>query len=81
MDLYGFRLSLFDHGESEDFLLFVQNFQMTLAATRTLETEANVQYLCTLVHGKVLRQFDLVSSDTRSTETLLDVDGILKGLE
>ena len=58
----------------------MQNFQMTLEAAGTLETEAKVWYICTLVRGEALRQFDLVSSDTRSTETLLDVDGILKGL-
>ena len=35
-DLYEFRMSLFDHGEPEEFFLFVQNFQITLAATGTL---------------------------------------------
>ena len=39
-DLYEFRMSLFFHGEPEEFLLFVWNFQMTLAATVTVETEA-----------------------------------------
>ena len=79
-DIYEFMMSLFDHGDPKELLLFVQNFQMTLAATGTLETEAKVQYLCTLVHGKVLRQFDLVSADTKNTETRLDVDDLLKGL-
>ena len=50
-DLYDFRMSLFDHGKPEEFFSFVQNFQMTISATGTLEIEANVQYLCTLLSG------------------------------
>ena len=44
-DIYEFGMSLFDYGEPEEFLLFMKNFQMTLAATGTFETEAKVQYL------------------------------------
>ena len=60
--------------------MFVRNLQMTLAATRTLETEAKVKYICTLVRGEVICQFGLVSDDTNNTETLLYVDYLLKGL-
>ena len=63
-DLYEFRMSLFDHGEPEEFLLFMKNFRITLAATGTLETDKD-QYLCTLVHEEALRQFDLLSADTK----------------
>ena len=34
--LYEFRMSLFDNGDPEDFLLFVRNFNMNLAGTGTL---------------------------------------------
>ena len=54
-----------DHGEPEEFLLFVPNLQMTLAATGTLETEAKFQYLCMLVHEESLRHFDLVCADAK----------------
>ena len=37
LDLYEFRMSLFDNVETEEFLLFVLNFNMTLAASGTLE--------------------------------------------
>ena len=53
---------------------------MTLAATGTLEMEAEVQYLHTLVCGEELRPFDLVSADAKNTETQLAVDYLLKGL-
>ena len=79
-DLYEFRMSLFDHGETEDFLLFVRNFQMTIAATGALGIEAKVQYRRTLVRGEATCQFDLVSADAKNTETLLDVYYLLKGL-
>ena len=64
-DLYEFRMSLLDHGEPEEFLLFVQNLQMNLSAKETLETEARVQYICTLVHGEVLLQFELLYADVK----------------
>ena len=65
LELYEFSMSLFDHGEPEEFLLFVQNFQMTFAATGTIETEEKVQYICTLVRVEALRQSDLVSADAK----------------
>ena len=49
-DLYEFKMSLFDNGEPGEFLLFVINFNMTLAASGTLEAGAKYQYLHTLVH-------------------------------
>ena len=49
---YAFSISLFDNGNPEEFLLFVSNFNMTLAATGTLDTGANNQYLCTVLHGE-----------------------------
>ena len=41
--LYEFWMPLFEHGETEEFLLFMKNFQMILAARATLETKAKVQ--------------------------------------
>ena len=43
-------MSLFDHDDMEEFLLLVQNFNMTLVATEILDMEAKAQYICTLVH-------------------------------
>ena len=53
---------------------------MTLGAMVTLETDPKVQYLCMLVREEALIHFDLVSADAKNTETLLDVDYVLKGL-
>ena len=43
---------------------------MTLAASGTLEMGAKIQCFCTLVHGEALRQFDSLSTDVETTETL-----------
>ena len=72
-------MSLFDHGESEEFLLFVCNFNTTLMETWKQETDTNIQYLCTPVCGEALRQFDLFSADVENTETL-NVDYYIRGL-
>ena len=68
-DIYDFRMSLLDHGEPQEFLLFVRNFKMTLAATGTLETKEKVHYLFNLFRGGVLYQFYFVSSDAKNTKT------------
>ena len=65
-DLYEFNMALFDNGKPRK-LFFVYNFNMTLAVSGTLETDANVQYLCTIFCGEALRQFDLLSDDIEGT--------------
>ena len=51
LDIYEFNMDLFDNGDPEEFLFFVQKFNMTLAASETLETGANVYYICSPVCG------------------------------
>ena len=78
-DLYEFKMSLFEHGKMEEFLLFVRNFNMTLVATGTLETDMEIQYLRILVRRELLCQFDLLSANMENTESL-NVDYYIKGL-
>ena len=59
--------------------MFVRNFNMILALLGTLEADAKFQYLCTLFRGEALCQFDSLSSNVESTETL-NVDYIIMGL-
>ena len=60
-------MSLFEIFKPEDFLLFVRNFNITIAASGTLETGSKVQYLCMLVSGESLSQIELLSTDVKST--------------
>ena len=79
-DLYEFMISLFEHGDLVELLSFVRNYKMILVATRTPETDMKVQCLCTLVRGKALSHFDLLSVDVENTDTSLTVDYLLKVL-
>ena len=79
LDLYEFKISLFNNGKPEGFLLSVRNFNMTLAASGILDAGTKCQYHRTLDCGEVLRQFDSLYADPESTETL-NVDYIIRGL-
>ena len=72
-------MSLFDIGELEEDLLFVSNFNMTFAATGTLETGEKIRYLCMLVRGEALHHFYLLHADLEITE-ILNMEYIIKGV-
>ena len=76
--LYEFKMDLFDNGDPEEFLLFVQNFNMNLTASETLATESKIQYICTLVHGEALRQFYSLSADVEGVNPIT-VETIILG--
>ena len=77
--LYDFRMSLFDNGDLEEFLLFVRNFNMTITASGVLETGTNIQYLRKLFCCEALHQFELLSIGMESTKTLNE-EYIINGL-
>ena len=62
-------MATFDNREPEEFLLFVQNFQMMLEASGGLSDSAKIQYLSTLLRGEALRQLDMLSIEVGSTIT------------
>ena len=48
-DLYELKMVLFDNGEPEEFLLFIRNFNITLEASGTLLSGANILLLDILI--------------------------------
>ena len=58
LDMSKFKIYLFDNRKPEEFLMFVQIFNMTIDALGTLTYNAKLQYIHTLVHGEALCQFD-----------------------
>ena len=50
-EFYEFKMALFDNGNPKEFLLFVINFNIALAASGMLATGAKSQYLHNLVNG------------------------------
>ena len=69
LDLYELKIVLFDKSESEEFLLFIKNFQMTLKSSVILIDDRNIQYICTLVRGEALHHIDTLSSEVGSTNS------------
>ena len=66
-DLYRLKMTLFDNGDPEEFLLFIKNFNMTIEASGMLVARVKIQYFRTLVLGEALYQFDTLSSEVGST--------------
>ena len=58
--IYKFKMALFDHGETEDFLLFQQNYWMTLEVSGDIMMDARIQYLCMLINVEVLCKFETI---------------------
>ena len=65
-DPYEFKMALFDNGYPEYFLLFIQNFNMTLKESGMLKPGANIQSLRTLVCEEALYQFDMFYDEVGS---------------
>ena len=62
-------MALFYDGDQEDFV-FAHIFKMILKASGRLQDAAKIQYLCTLVRGESLRQFDMLFADFESITPL-----------
>ena len=62
-ELYELKMAFFDNIKPEQFLLFINNSNMTIEASGTFKSGANIQYLPTLVRGDALRQFDTLSDE------------------
>ena len=77
-DFYEFRMSLFKNDKPEEFLLFINNFNMPIVVSGTLDTGMRIKSPCTLFYGEALRHFDLSSADVEITKTL-NVEYIIKG--
>ena len=75
-EIYELRISLFDHDKQEEYLLFIYNFNMTLVSRGMQVMYVNVRYLCTIVCGVALRNFDLFSVDVENIDTPLNLDDL-----
>ena len=71
-------MALFENGELGEFLLFVQNINITFLESWTLETGVKIQYICTLVRGEALREFDSLSEDVEGLKPLTMVTIIIE---
>ena len=72
-------MAIFDNGDLEKFLLFISNFNINSEASGVLVDNTKIQYLCTLLLGEVLSQFDMLYSEIGST-TSEKLKSIILGL-
>ena len=73
-------MSLFDNGNTEEFLLFVRNFRIALEASVNLADNAKLQYLCMLLSGEALCQLDTLCAHLGSTTTTY-LNRVILGLD
>ena len=78
-DLHEFKMALFDNSKSEEFLLFLRNFQMMIKAPGALASSATIQHFCTLLRGEALRKLDTFFVEVVSITTT-NLNHIVLGL-
>ena len=69
LDLYEFKMALFDNSELEELLLLIRNFNMTFKVSGIILDRANIQYFRILVCGEALGQFDTLSAEVGGMTT------------
>ena len=52
---------LLKNGEPEEFLIFIRDYQKALEATGAMSAIGRIRYLCTLLRGEALRNFNNIS--------------------
>ena len=68
-----------ENGEPENFLLFVQNFNITINASVMLASNKKLQYLRNLIHGEELSQYYNLCAQFRST-TMAHLNPFILGI-
>ena len=79
LDVYEFKMALFDNGNPEEFFLFIRNFQTNIKASGMLAAAKKIQYLLMLLHGKVLRKLGTLTFEVGIT-TVTYLNLIILGL-
>ena len=78
-DIYEFKMALFDNGEFDEFLLFMQNSNMMLNESWMLTDNKKLQYIRTIIRGQALHQLDTLCGQVGST-TMSHLNHLVLGL-
>ena len=62
-------MALINNAVLEDFLLYLRKLKMMLEAAGTLATNVKLHYICTLLHGQALQQFQTFCVQVKNTTT------------
>ena len=61
------NMSTFDNGQPEKFLAQIRNFKIAIDRTGTTTSTVQINYLRTIIHGKIPRGFDELSLQGNTT--------------
>ena len=78
-DIYRYKMALFENGQLDEFLLFVQYLQNTIDTIRVKLAAENIQYMRKLLCEKGLCEFETPSGTTSFT-TNVNQNQIILGL-
>ena len=62
------KIVTFKHGQPEDLLQLMKNFKRAFDGTDTKTAAGKINYLCTLLRGEALQEFDKLSSKNAGTK-------------
>ena len=79
-DLYEFKRVLLDNGNTEEFLFFMQNFQIILEASGSLAGSSEIYYLLKMLCGGLLCKLDTFCVKVGSTTTAY-LNRIISGID
>ena len=66
-DICEFKSAIFNNGKTEEFLLFIRNFQMTLETARAIAAGSKIRYIGMLVCDETPHQLGTLSVEVVST--------------
>ena len=68
---YNMNMSTFDNGQPEEFLVLLRNFKIAIDRTSMTMPTGRINYLCTMLREKSLREFDEISLQENTTNNHL----------
>ena len=78
-EMYEFKIDLFDNGDTEEFLLFQRNYQITIESTGSITMGEKIQYVHTWLLGEYLLGYETLYKQTGNSNTT-HLNQILFGL-
>ena len=61
-ETYNINMSTFEDIQPEEFLVLLKNFSIPIDTTVSTSALEQINYICSILHGEYLRQFDELAS-------------------
>ena len=66
-ETHNLKVQKFENGEPEEFLQMMKDFRTGIDGTGTNSASVKIQFLCTMLYGEPLREFDVIANQVGST--------------